>query len=133
MNEKLSGRDKVRVNLHDYLREQYEIQSKYIPKSKMIRLLVLEQRIEDARDALKLTDAQLEWGNAGGFDRCPRSYTTAEIEADVDKVLTKLCTEKDCPEYEGCWATKQLKAPCELITSGTGPVDAKPHPTFKRS
>lgn len=133
MSEKLSGRDKVRLDLHNYIKEQYEIQRKYIPKSKIIRLIELEQRIENARDALKLTDDQLEWGNAGGFDRCPRNYTMAEIEADVDRVLTKLCTEKNCPEYEGCWATMQLVAPKLMVVSGSNVKDTEPHPKIKRS
>ena len=129
---KISAREELYQNLRKSLAEQDEILRKYVPAKARERLIYLEWRIRHAHEGFDLTDAQLEWDRAGGMDKCPISVPIS-TGGDPPFSIKKLCGEADCPQFKNCWATKQLEAPWEIITSGVDPVDTEPHPLFKRS
>jgi hypothetical protein len=132
MSVKISAREELVQNLRKFLAEQDEILRKYVPAKARERLIYLEWRIRHAHEGFDLTDPQLEWDRAGGMDRCPISVPVSTGD-DPPFSIKKLCKEVNCPQFKSCWATKQLEAPWEMITSGDGPADTKPHPTFKEN
>jgi hypothetical protein len=132
MSEKKTAREELSDRISATFEEKMNILKK-LPQRDQLRLIQIECQMENMASGFDYTDAQLEWDRADGMKRCPITYTDEEIEANVKKPLTKLCIEKDCPEYKGCWATRQLEAPKLMVVSASNVKDADPHPKFERS
>lgn len=112
-----------------------EVREKYIPEyaeEQYSELQFKNFRIEDRMH--EYTDVQLEWLENGGRERCPK-YKPAVYNKNIGFVcnqvdnVDKLCTEKDCPDYEKdytsidggiykCWATERFDNPQEMEIIG---------------
>ena len=55
------------------------------------------------------------WEDLGGRKRCPINDEDWQIKLGIQKALKELCTEEDCPSFQGCWATYQLECPEWII------------------
>ena len=95
--------------------ERLDLIEKHLPKKAWREYCQLTGKLHSLEEALHNTDAQLEWQRAGGLERCPISVPLSSGEEPPDHV-DRLCEQVDCPNFDNCWATKEFKSPCDVMT-----------------
>ena len=101
--------------------EKGKLLSENLPDPALDRYYELNSIIEMGKETLLTNnEEQLEkirvWEREGGLDNCPISFPIEEGIPEIpDEPLKELCTDTRCPDFEKCWATKQLTPPTEHV------------------
>ena len=137
MSEKthLTGREELVNRVVALIFEMGDLRKTHFPPDVQYQYSSLLVEKESHEEYLRThTDDEIEkmrfWERCDGFEKCPTRVEDTSDDPDWDKPLTELCSDIRCPDYETCWATKQLQLP-GLRDLGGPPVERKRTPWRK--
>lgn len=118
--EYMTGREELQEKVLGLIRQMQELRKRYFPPDIQFQYSLLLTEKENHEEYLRThSDDEIEkirfWERSDGPEKCPIRVEDPMNDSDFDKPLKKLCTDIRCPDFEGCWATKQFEMPVEFL------------------